>query len=101
MKPSAPTGSHPGSQRAPLRRNDILDRLARNIRPLPNGCWNWNGHDIERQAVNAGGWTGESIRAYRLVWEATRAPLAPGFALESRCGYPGCVNPQHRRLVVR
>jgi hypothetical protein len=83
----------------------IMERFWEKVEKKPDGCWEWKaGKDKD-------GYGGFSVcrkktRAHRFIYEATYGPIPPytskGFELDHViCSNPGCVNPEHMRLVTQ
>jgi len=63
-----------------------------------DGCWNWRG------ATNSCGYGqllrgGKRTKAHRLLYEATKGPIADGLVIDHLCRNRRCVNPDHMECV--
>lgn len=73
-------------------------RIGRQIKPQPNGCWNW----IHNPASGRGGTTvhGRRVSAHRYVYEILVGPVEQGHHLHHDCENTLCVNPAHMLVLA-
>jgi len=70
--------------------------VARTIHYHPNGCMSINGNVHAYATVTC---DGEKFRAHRVAYAAAYGECPDELDVHHRCGNPGCVNPEHLRLV--
>lgn len=71
-----------------------------------NGCWNWTGAILKRQANGNGGygtfwWNGHKSTAHRFSWLAFRGSIPDDCEIDHLCRNRRCVNPTHLDAVTR
>lgn len=73
---------------------DPMARLGSKVKPMPNGCWAFNGNlDTYGQFDGMG--------AHRWVWQALNGRVPDGHHIHHDCEHKGCVNPAHLRSLHR
>lgn len=77
----------------------LVERLWRNIRQDPSGCWIWTGrvgtHGYGEIQAEGRRWT-----VPRLMYSLLVEPLAPEQQPDHRCRVRSCVNPAHLEPVT-
>ena len=84
-------------------RSPLEERMWRFIVPEPmSGCWLWTGTRSGGYGrIGAGGRTGVTLWAHRVVYEALRGPIPAGLTIDHLCRLRICVNPWHLEPVTR
>lgn len=73
--------------------------IARHIQPQANGCWYWNGEAFKPGTMRV---DGKHWRAHRLVYAMFNklADIPAHLHVHHECRRPGCVNPEHLKLLT-
>lgn len=81
----------------------VLEQIAANSVPGPNGCRIWTS-DLTNAGYGELNWkpNGVVIRgAHRVAYTATNGPIAPGKVIDHLCRVRACVNPDHMEPVTQ
>ena len=81
---------------------DVVDtttetRFGKNVKPLPNGCWQFSTSLDRYHRFTLGRTDGRmhAVTAHRFAYETLVGPIPEGHHLHHTCEHPGCVNPEH------
>jgi hypothetical protein len=75
-----------------------MTRLGRRV-VIMGDCWVVDGEPDKYHSVHVGG--GQSVGAHRYVWQEVNDISLHEFEhVHHRCHNPGCINPEHLRLMV-
>lgn len=82
-----------------VSKEQTFERIKRNCKVLPNGCWEWQRF-LHPKPRNYGGtaWNGKSWHAHRLTYVVAKGDIPPGMVVMHSCDYPPCCNPDHLSL---
>lgn len=71
----------------------IEERVARHIKPQPNGCWYWDGNGDQYAMSTVG-------LVHRWMYEVFKGRISEGHDVHHHCEHPGCVNPEHLEALT-
>lgn len=94
-----------GKELKPLRRyrktgSDPAQWFWKSVLRLgPDDCWEWMGSHTTAGYGNLRIDTRDTY-AHRYAYELANGPIPPGMHTDHTCWNPGCVNPEHLRVVT-
>lgn len=67
-----------------------------------SGCWQWQGTLSAEGYGRSHGKFGDKVEtwAHRCAYAAAHGPIPAGMTVDHLCFNPGCVNPEHLRLLT-
>ena len=65
-----------------------------------DGCWHWTGNPTPT-GYGMLGIKKQMRYAHRIAYEHFNGPIPDGMTIDHICKNPGCVNPQHLRMLSR
>ncbi len=74
----------------------LIDRLQKNLKVVPSGCWEWQGYCLNGYGhIGRGGKFGKTLLTHRVMWEIVFGPVPKGLCVLHKCDNPCCCCPTH------
>ena len=70
-------------------------KIGKLIRPMPNGCWEWQASTATGGYGQSKTLTGQPVRVHRYVYETLVGPIPERHHLHHECENTRCCNPAH------
>ena len=83
----------------PERLNEMQERLKRNSKVMPNGCWEWQLSTYGPGYGTTSFGSHHRGPAHKFSYAAFKGPVSAGLVIMHKCDNPPCINPAHLEML--